>query len=246
MRCLLLLCFVLAATGFSLFDLKTSYVQFERFSDTADGKTGVSFRCKTYVTAGMLFYVDRAGLGEYLTLYLRDGFLILELRDGDGITFKVKSKIVINDLEWHKIDVELSSNHAAYRLDNVTQAELNITKLQLKSDIYIGGFPHDVDIFSMSHDEMMFVPRFMGCVENVNLENTRGNGTRTNAKLLRSAGMDLECKDACKPKSPCNNRGVCINKFAVAECVCTGTGYYGKACEKGMGVRSWLKGMNER
>lgn len=235
-RCLLSLFFVLGATGFSLFDPKNSYVQFEQFPDTADGKTDVSFRCKTYIKAGILFYVDDKTLGEYLTLYLRDGFLVLELRDGDGVTFKVKSKVIINDLRWHKVDVELSSDHAVYRLDNATQAELNITKLQLKSDIYIGGFPHDLDIFTVSRDEMLFEQRFMGCVEIVKLETTRGNGTKTSAKLLRSDGMDLECKDACKPTSPCKNHGVCINKFAMAECVCTETGYYGKTCEKGMDV----------
>ena len=236
MRGLLTLFFVLGATGFSLFDPKNSYVQFERFPDTADGKTSVSFRCKTYIKAGILLYADDKSLGEYLTLYLRDGYLVFELRDGDGVAFKVKSKVIINDLQWHIVDVELSSHHAVFTLDNATQAELNVTKLQLKSDIYIGGFPHDLDIFTMSHDEMFFEQRFMGCVENVKLESTKGNGTKTSAKLLRSAGMDLECKDACKPINPCNNHGVCVNKFAMAECVCTETGYYGKSCEKGMSV----------
>lgn len=234
MRLLFLLCFVLGATCFSLFDRQISYVEFERLPST-DGRFGVSFRCKTYVKTGLLFYVDDKGFGEYLTLHLQDGFLLVELSDGSGNTFKAKSKVIINDLQWHGIEVELGSHHAVYRLDNTTQAEFNITKMQLKSNLYIGGFPNDIDIFSLSQDEMMFAQRFLGCVEDVEFSSNVGNATQNHTNVLRSAGMNLECKDACKPKSPCRN-GVCLNKFAVAECLCAETGYRGKICEKGMDV----------
>ncbi len=237
MRYLFSLCFIIGATGFSLFDLQSSYVEFERLRAGTDGRIGVSFRCKTYEQTGLLFYVDdKAVSGEYLTLYLQNGFLLFELSDGSGNVLKAKSKVIINDLQWHKIEVELSSHHAVYKLDNATQTEFNITKMRLKSDLYIGGFPNDIDIFSVSHDELMFAQRFIGCVENVKFFSRDGNVTYSGAKVLRSAGMDVECKDACKPKSPCRNGGVCVNKFAVAECLCAGTGYHGKNCEKGMDI----------
>jgi hypothetical protein len=108
--------------------------------------------------------------------------------------------------------------------------------VQLISDLYIGGFPNDVDVFSLSHDEMTLKKRFLGCVEDVNFSTKVGNSTESSAKMLRWAGLDMECKDACKPTSPCKNRGVCVNKFAMAECLCAGTGYRGKNCEEGRRV----------
>ena len=181
----------------------------------------------------MLFYVDdKAQSGDYLTVYLKNGFLLLELSDGTGNVFKANSEDAINDLRWHRIDIDLSSHHAEFRVDNETQAEFNITNVQLKSDLYIGGFPNDIDIFSLSHDEMTFVARFLGCVTDVSFSTKVGNRTDNSAKMLRWAGMDVECKDACKPTSPCKNRGVCINKFAMADCLCAGTGYRGKNCEE--------------
>lgn len=226
-------------TGFSLFDEQHSYVQFERWRDKTDGKIGVSFRCKTYVETGFLLYVDdqAQNSGEYLTLYLRNGFLVLRLRDENRNVFTTRSKVSINDLQWHKIEFELSLHHAAYILDNSTQAEFNISKMQLKSDVYIGGFPNDIDILLLSYYEMIFEKRFLGCVENVQFSTSKdGNFTQRSANVLRSSGMDMLCKDACKPNNPCYNNGVCINKFAVAECSCTGTGYRGKTCEKGTDV----------
>ena len=233
MRYLISFCFILGASGFSLFSSQTSYVEFERLPGKTDGEVSISFRCKTYVKFGLLFYVDdKAQSGDYLTLYLKNGFLLLELSDGTGNVFKANSKDVINDLRWHRIDIELSSHHAGFRIDNETQAEFNITNMQLKSDLYIGGFPNDIDIFSLSHDEMTFMARFLGCVTDVSFSTKVENLTDNSAKMLRWAGMDRECKDACKPTSPCKNRGVCINKFAMADCLCAGTGYRGKNCEE--------------
>lgn len=234
MRCLFGLSLVLVVGGFSLFDRKTSFAQFEPLQDKTDGKIGVSFRFKTYVKAGLLFYADDLGLREYLTLFLKDGFLVLKLSDGKGRVFTTESKVMINDMKWHRIEVELGSYHAVYRLDNTTQAEFNITKLQLKSNVYMGGFPENIDIFRVSYHQLYYAIRFLGCIEDVQLGNTT-----TQNRVLTSSGMSQECRDACKPEDPCKNNGVCINKFAKAECLCSQTGYYGDTCSEGMNLE-WI------
>ncbi|XP_028409735.1 neurexin-3-like [Dendronephthya gigantea] len=228
MLCLFGLSLVHFVGGFSLLDRKTSFVQFEPLQQNADGNIAVGFRCKTYVKAGLLFYADDEGHSEYLTLFLRDGVLVLELSDGKGKVFTADSKVMINDMKWHRIEVRLSSYHAVYRLDNKTQAQFNITKLQLKSSVFIGGFPKNIDQFIVSHLQLYFQfhsLRFLGCIEDLQL----GNSTAQN-RVLSSSGMSQECGDACKPENPCKNNGVCINKFATAECLCAQTGYYGDTC----------------
>ena len=237
MHYLLSLSLILGASGFSFFDQQTSFVQFKRLRAQTDGRIDVSFRCKTYREAGLLLYADDANdNGEYITLYLRKGFVVFELLDGNGKLFEASSKATINDLQWHEIVVTLSSDQAVFRLNNATQDVFNITKMQLKSDFYVGGFPNNIDIFRLSHDEMVFVQRFLGCIEDVEISRTAGNVTQRNATMLRSAGVSLECKDACKSTNPCRNNGVCVNKFAMAECSCDGTGYHGKTCEKGTDI----------
>ena len=238
-RCVFSLSWVLAATGFSLFDRQSSYVQFEPWHGVADGRIGASFRCKTYLKTGLLFYVDNQGHDKYLALYLRDGFLVLEVNNGTEKTHKARSKVIVNDLRWHKIEVELSPHHAVYKLNNRTQAEFAISKMDLKSSVFMGGFPNDIDIFALSHTGVMFEDRFLGCVENVQFTYMGVNSTETRAaQVMKSSGMELQCKDACKPRSPCRNGGVCVNKFAMAECSCSETGYRGSTCGEGMLV--WL------
>lgn len=217
--------------GFSLFDWQTSYAQFQRWPANAKNTTSVSFRFKTNAETGLLLYVDDEGETQYLKLHLRRGFLLMALSDGKEI-FNTSSKMLVNDLQWHNIVLELTSRRLAYILDGLTVAEHNLSMFTLKSSVYLGGLPHTIDVLLLTHSLVLFEQSFVGCVEDFRYGNALMSYSFPTT-LLQSSGISEECKDACKPENPCRNQGACINKFAMAECVCTGTGYRGETCQKG-------------
>lgn len=217
------------AMGFSLFDRQTSYAELERWPAVGNGTSRLNFRFKTYAKTGLLFYVDDEGDYQYLSLHLHDGLLVMELGDGTE-DFKTLSKTRVNDIRWHKIAFEITSRHAVCELDDMTLAEYNISMLALKSAVYIGGLRNTVNSLYVTYNEVEFMQRFLGCVEDIRYGNASMDRTVT---VVRSSGMSGECKDACRPQNPCRNHGVCINKFAMAECVCTGTGFRGETCQEG-------------
>ena len=227
-------CVVLLRTnGFSLFDSQNSFAQFQRWPANGEERIRVGLRFKTYAKTGLLLYADDEGYAQYLKVALRDGFLVLELDDGNEV-FESSTETRVNNLQWHWISLEVTPGHVAYKVDDLTMAEYNLSTFALKSHVYVGGLPKAMDISVLTSIRVLFESRFLGCVQDVR----HGNGSSTDGpeSLAGSAGMSSECKDACKPLNPCRNRGVCVNKFANAECLCAGTGYRGEMCQEGRSV----------
>lgn len=218
------------ANGFSLFDSQTSYAQFQRWPANRENRIRVSFRFKTYARTGLLLYADDEGDAQYLKVALRNGVLVLELSDGNEI-FVNATDSRVNDLQWHWIRFEVTPGyHVVCKLDDLTVGEYNLSTFALKSHVYIGGLPKTMDILILTNIQALLEARFLGCILDVRYEN--GSTVAAPANLTRSSDMSAECKNACKAPNPCRNHGVCVNKFAMAECLCTGTGYRGEICQQ--------------
>ncbi|CAF0927203.1 unnamed protein product [Rotaria sordida] len=129
---------------------------------------------KTKYSWGLIFYIGETSLSffsNYLSLIVIDGFLQFSVKiDRNSSVALVKSKIRIDDGQWHHIQIERFRRRIIMKLDDNHRYQTILLSKQTEfhpnpSNIYIGGY-HRLCSYDEQHCRS-----YRGCLKNVTIDN---------------------------------------------------------------------------
>lgn len=158
-------------TPYEAYMNQRSYVSFDNsYLAQLDNKTAM-FTVQTKTPDGLLFFygIDFTPSAfesnltgkDYLISEMFDGKVLVkfELGSGEG---KLESNVTINDGQPHLVQIRLHHNHCELRIDQhhvfAAHSPGNLTTLNAKGDIYLGGLPGRTEIKG-----------FTGCMWNIEI-----------------------------------------------------------------------------
>lgn len=150
-------------------------------------KLGLSLKLKTEATDGLIFLTAKEE--SFVSLELRNGFIVYQYKLADNVPAFVQSTEIVNDGKWHKIEAGRLNQNGRLRVDsstyNLTARGLN-TDIKLSDDMYFGGYPGAHNYGTVTNDH------FDGCIDEVSIDITPVDLN------LQSAAFDVT--PGCSPK----------------------------------------------
>nr|XP_015836790.1 PREDICTED: pikachurin [Tribolium castaneum] len=166
------------------------------------------------------------GFGDFMALYLRDGYMEFAYDLGTGAGF-VTSQHRISLGEWHRVRVSRTGRLAILSVDNQLPSEVlspgAFTQLSLPLNLYLGGVPN----FGLVSPQVRVRAAFIGCVQMVRIN---GRTVPILAEALGGANVD-NCPHPCIAR-PCGEDGECVPELDYFTCRCK-PGYRDQLCARG-------------
>ncbi|XP_028352041.1 neurexin 3 isoform X1 [Physeter macrocephalus] len=183
---------------------------------------------------------------DFFAVELLDGNLYLLLDMGSG-TIKVKAtQKKANDGEWYHVDIQRDGRSGTISVNSrrtpfTASGESEI--LDLEGDMYLGGLPE--------HRAGLILPTelwtamlnygYVGCIRDLFIDG-RSKNIRQLAEMQNAAGVKSSCSRMSAKQCdsyPCKNSAVCKDGWNRFICDCTGTGYWGRTCEREASILSY-------
>ncbi|KAJ7365339.1 hypothetical protein OS493_005444 [Desmophyllum pertusum] len=229
------------ASSETLTNSTTSFLQLKRWN--VSETRGLGFRFKTFLPDALLLYMDDEGKTNFLRVELFQGKL--RLTCSHGLRFGAMAVEIgdnLNDLVWHQVLLERNNSITTISLESgrskSTVNSREETSLIIKSPMYFGGLPPNLNANRVTQPSVTILSRFLGCITDIELfeYSNSGQGNRRKGVLEKSDGISPGCIDKCQRENTCLNNGTCLNRFTTTGCDCTATGYRGQACEQALPV----------
>lgn len=120
--------------------------------------------------------------------------------------------------------------------------------LDLEGDMYLGGLPENRAGLILPTElwTAMLNYGYVGCIRDLFIDG-RSKNIRQLAEMQNAAGVKSSCSRMSAKQCdsyPCKNNAVCKDGWNRFICDCTGTGYWGRTCERGESAArvAWLVG----
>ncbi|XP_054159667.1 chondroitin sulfate proteoglycan 4-like [Oppia nitens] len=126
--------------------------------------TNISFRIKTYQSDGFIF----ASIGsiDYCIICIKNGQINVRINLGSGESHLMSNDLKLNDLKWHRIDVQRVDSEISLTIDDYHTFFVDIPgsfyDLNIKYGIYLGGLSDTI-----KRNYLEELPKFRGCLEQV-------------------------------------------------------------------------------
>ncbi|XP_015780346.1 PREDICTED: agrin-like [Acropora digitifera] len=141
-----------------------------RFQSTNIRKTSqITIRFKAGTVNGILFYSgyrDQSDKGDFLSIYLHNGFIKLRYNLGSG-TGEARSNSSIDLNTWYTVSVNREDKNATLTVSGDTPISVispgTAVSLNVPSSFYLGGVPTLSAINPNAVDS--FVQDFVGCID---------------------------------------------------------------------------------
>lgn len=109
--------------------------------------------------------------------------------------------------------------------------------LDLEGDMYLGGLPENRAALILPTElwTAMLNYGYVGCIRDLFIDG-RSKNIRQLAEMQNAAGVKSSCSRMSAKQCdsyPCKNNAVCKDGWNRFICDCTGTGYWGRTCERG-------------
>ncbi|XP_010152103.1 PREDICTED: neurexin-3-like, partial [Eurypyga helias] len=177
---------------------------------------------------------------DFFAVELLDGNLYLLLDMGSG-TIKVKAtQKKANDGEWYHVDIQRDGRSGTISVNSrrtpfTASGESEI--LDLEGDMYLGGLPENRAGLILPTElwTAMLNYGYVGCIRDLFIDG-RSKNIRQLAEAQNAAGVKSSCSRLSTKQCdsyPCKNNAVCKDGWNRFICDCTGTGYWGRTCERG-------------
>uniref|UniRef100_A0ACB8G4R6 Neurexin-3 n=1 Tax=Sphaerodactylus townsendi TaxID=933632 RepID=A0ACB8G4R6_9SAUR len=177
---------------------------------------------------------------DFFAVELLDGNLYLLLDMGSG-TVKVKAtQRKANDGEWYHVDIQRDGRSGTISVNSrrtpfTASGESEI--LDLEGDMYLGGLPENRAGLVLPTElwTAMLNYGYVGCIRDLFIDG-RSKNIRQLAEQQNAAGVKSSCSRLNTKHCdsyPCKNNAVCKDGWNRFICDCTGTGYWGRTCERG-------------
>ncbi|XP_039207522.1 neurexin 3 isoform X33 [Crotalus tigris] len=183
---------------------------------------------------------------DFFAVELLDGNLYLLLDMGSG-TVKVKAtQRKANDGEWYHVDIQRDGRSGTISVNSrrtpfTASGESEI--LDLEGDMYLGGLPENRAGLVLPTElwTAMLNYGYVGCIRDLFIDG-RSKNIRQLAEQQNAAGVKSSCIRVNTKQCdsyPCKNNAVCKDGWNRFICDCTGTGYWGRTCEREASVLSY-------
>ncbi|XP_070787559.1 neurexin 3 isoform X12 [Pituophis catenifer annectens] len=183
---------------------------------------------------------------DFFAVELLDGNLYLLLDMGSG-TVKVKAtQRKANDGEWYHVDIQRDGRSGTISVNSrrtpfTASGESEI--LDLEGDMYLGGLPENRAGLVLPTElwTAMLNYGYVGCIRDLFIDG-RSKNIRQLAEQQNAAGVKSSCIKVNTKQCdsyPCKNNAVCKDGWNRFICDCTGTGYWGRTCEREASVLSY-------
>ncbi|XP_037688092.1 neurexin 3 isoform X4 [Choloepus didactylus] len=183
---------------------------------------------------------------DFFAVELLDGNLFLLLDMGSG-TIKVKAtQKKANDGEWYHVDIQRDGRSGTISVNSrrtpfTASGESEI--LDLEGDMYLGGLPENRAGLILPTElwTAMLNYGYVGCIRDLFIDG-RSKNIRQLAEMQNAAGVKSSCSRMSAKQCdsyPCKNNAVCKDGWNRFICDCTGTGYWGRTCEREASILSY-------
>ncbi|XP_048341003.1 neurexin 3 isoform X13 [Sphaerodactylus townsendi] len=183
---------------------------------------------------------------DFFAVELLDGNLYLLLDMGSG-TVKVKAtQRKANDGEWYHVDIQRDGRSGTISVNSrrtpfTASGESEI--LDLEGDMYLGGLPENRAGLVLPTElwTAMLNYGYVGCIRDLFIDG-RSKNIRQLAEQQNAAGVKSSCSRLNTKHCdsyPCKNNAVCKDGWNRFICDCTGTGYWGRTCEREASILSY-------
>ncbi|KAM9202696.1 neurexin 3 isoform 6-T6 [Dugong dugon] len=183
---------------------------------------------------------------DFFAVELLDGNLYLLLDMGSG-TIKVKAtQKKANDGEWYHVDIQRDGRSGTISVNSrrtpfTASGESEI--LDLEGDMYLGGLPENRAGLILPTElwTAMLNYGYVGCIRDLFIDG-RSKNIRQLAEMQNAAGVKSSCSRMSTKQCdsyPCKNNAVCKDGWNRFICDCTGTGYWGRTCEREASILSY-------
>ncbi|KAM8921208.1 neurexin 3 isoform 4-T4 [Pelodytes ibericus] len=183
---------------------------------------------------------------DFFAVELLDGNLYLLLDMGSG-TIKVKATSKkANDGEWCHVDIQRDGRSGTISVNSVrtpftASGESEI--LDLEGDMYLGGLPENRAGLILPTElwTAMLNYGYVGCIRDLFIDG-RSKNIRQLAEAQNAAGVKSSCLRMSGKQCdsyPCKNNAACRDGWNRFVCDCTGTGHWGRTCEREASILSY-------
>ncbi|KAM9555696.1 neurexin 3 isoform 37-T46 [Guaruba guarouba] len=183
---------------------------------------------------------------DFFAVELLDGNLYLLLDMGSG-TIKVKAtQKKANDGEWYHVDIQRDGRSGTISVNSrrtpfTASGESEI--LDLEGDMYLGGLPENRAGLILPTElwTAMLNYGYVGCIRDLFIDG-RSKNIRQLAEAQNAAGVKSSCSRLSTKQCdsyPCKNNAICKDGWNRFICDCTGTGYWGRTCEREASILSY-------
>ncbi|XP_014797371.1 PREDICTED: neurexin 3 isoform X13 [Calidris pugnax] len=183
---------------------------------------------------------------DFFAVELLDGNLYLLLDMGSG-TIKVKAtQKKANDGEWYHVDIQRDGRSGTISVNSrrtpfTASGESEI--LDLEGDMYLGGLPENRAGLILPTElwTAMLNYGYVGCIRDLFIDG-RSKNIRQLAEAQNAAGVKSSCSRLSTKQCdsyPCKNNALCKDGWNRFICDCTGTGYWGRTCEREASILSY-------
>ncbi|XP_077123597.1 neurexin 3 isoform X12 [Ranitomeya variabilis] len=183
---------------------------------------------------------------DFFAVELLDGHLYLLLDMGSG-TIKVKATSKkANDGEWCHVDIQRDGRSGTISVNSkrtpfTASGESEI--LDLEGDMYLGGLPENRAGLILPTElwTAMLNYGYVGCIRDLFIDG-RSKNIRQLAEAQNAAGVKSSCSRMSGKQCdsyPCKNNAGCRDGWNRFVCDCTGTGHWGRTCEREASILSY-------
>ncbi|XP_041660286.1 contactin-associated protein-like 2 [Cheilinus undulatus] len=204
------------------FSSPASYLHFPSFR--GETSTDISFYFKTSSTHGV--FLENLGTTNFLHIELRGGSVVVFSFDvgSERVELSVHSPILLNDDQWHRVEVEKNIKEAVLRLDGQYREvrptpPQGHTKMEFYSELYVGASSGQRG--------------FLGCMRALKIN---GVTFDLEGRAKVTPGVNPGCWGHCSSYGMhCRNGGKCVEQYNGYSCDCSLTAYDGPFCTDDVG-----------
>ncbi|XP_031746711.1 neurexin 3 isoform X12 [Xenopus tropicalis] len=242
------------------FESPEAYISLPKWNTKRMGS--ISFDFRTTEPNGLILFThgkpqDRKDIRsqkntkvDFFAVELLDGHLYLLLDMGSG-TIKVKAtNKKANDGEWCHVDIQRDGRSGTISVNTkrtpfTASGESEI--LDLEGDMYLGGLPENRAGLILPTElwTAMLNYGYVGCIRDLFIDG-RSKNIRQLAEAQNAAGVKSSCSRLSGKQCdsyPCKNNAACRDGWNRFVCDCTGTGHWGRTCEREASILSYDGGM---
>ena len=178
---------------------------------------------------------DQSNLGDFLSLELVEGVLVMRYDTGAGVG-EARVGSSLNDGANHTVEITTAGSQAEIVLDDLlcqgtcfgtAESDPRFTVLNVLGTVYLGGL-NATTLSSSVH--LVSGASFIGVVQDLFFDSQPVDLRPTASLGYRNVQVGSERFDQCNP-SACENGGVCRDLWFSYECSCP-VGFVGVNCDK--------------
>ncbi|EDW02563.1 GH22063 [Drosophila grimshawi] len=172
---------------------------------------------------GLILYSGPEQRGDFIALYLHDGFVEFAFDLGSGPAL-VRSEYALSLGQWHTIRISRTARLAVLKIDQhqevMTISSNGFWHLSLAQNLFVGGVNH-IDRLPL---DLKYKSFFVGCIQRIDIN---GHSLGIVAEALGGSNIG-NCPHACVAR-PCGPLAECVPQMESYECRCS---IYNERCNK--------------